>query len=200
VAATSSFCPNVEWLKNRQITLGCTSSTLYCPSNSVTRIQMAAFLHRVGTALTPMELAPVSEAAAPRDISTPLVLCQTADFSIPTTNTPPGPYPRRAYVNGAAHLSVPTAGVDVQASLQFSTNGGASWSQIAGATTYASLYPGGPPGNYVSVSPYGWADFEPGQTVRFAIVIAQFAGTGNVTAGCNLFAQIANRNSPSSPF
>src|SRR5438477_9827195 len=29
VADTSGFCPNVEWLKNRQITLGCTSPTLY---------------------------------------------------------------------------------------------------------------------------------------------------------------------------
>ena len=71
---------------------------------------------------------------------------------------------------------------------------------ITGAVRDASLYPGGSPGNYVSLTPYGCEDFDPGQTVRFALVIAQFAGTGNVTAGCNLFAQIANRNPSSSPF
>ena len=199
VSSGSSFCPNVEWLKNRQITLGCTSATLYCPNDPVTRIAMAAFLNRLGVALTPIEMTPVSVAAAPRNLASPIVLCQTADFAIPTANVAPGPYPRRAYVQGAAHLSVPTAGVDVQASLQFSTNGGASWTPITGAIEYASLYTGGSPGNHVSLSPYGWADFGPGQTVRFAIVLAQFAGTGNVTAGCNLFAQIANRNPTSSP-
>jgi hypothetical protein len=45
---SSSFCVNVVWVKNRNITLGCTSPTLYCPNNAVTRLQMAAFLNRLG--------------------------------------------------------------------------------------------------------------------------------------------------------
>ena len=40
---SSSFCVNVEWIKNRGITLGCTA-TQYCPHDYVTRLQMAAFL------------------------------------------------------------------------------------------------------------------------------------------------------------
>ncbi len=51
--APGAFCPNVQWVKNRSITLGCTSATLYCPTNNVTRLQMAAFMNRLGTALTP---------------------------------------------------------------------------------------------------------------------------------------------------
>lgn len=45
---SSSFCTSVAWMKNRGITLGCTSATLYCPNDAVTRLQMAAFLYRLG--------------------------------------------------------------------------------------------------------------------------------------------------------
>lgn len=44
---SSSFCADVSWVRNRGITLGCTAN-LYCPSADVTRLQMAAFLHRLG--------------------------------------------------------------------------------------------------------------------------------------------------------
>ena len=45
--AKAPFCNSVEWMKNRAITLGC-SSTLYCPDDYVTRLQMAAFIYRLG--------------------------------------------------------------------------------------------------------------------------------------------------------
>lgn len=47
VDSTSPFCTHVTWLKNRGITLGCTA-TLYCPTDYVTRLQMAVFLYRLG--------------------------------------------------------------------------------------------------------------------------------------------------------
>lgn len=47
VDTSSPFCANVAWMKNRGITLGCTA-TLYCPDEFVTRLQMAAFLYRLG--------------------------------------------------------------------------------------------------------------------------------------------------------
>ena len=43
----SSFCASVEWMKNRGITLGLTP-TLYDPDSPVTRLQMAAFMYRLG--------------------------------------------------------------------------------------------------------------------------------------------------------
>src|SRR5687768_3526177 len=43
----SAFCANVTWIRNRGITLGCTANQ-YCPDASVTRLQMAAFLNRLG--------------------------------------------------------------------------------------------------------------------------------------------------------
>ncbi len=39
----------MEWIKNRGITLGCNvPGTLYCPNLNVTRLQMAAFMYRLG--------------------------------------------------------------------------------------------------------------------------------------------------------
>ena len=50
---TSPFCQNVEWIKNRGVTLGCTATTLYCPADAVSRLAMSAFMNRLGVALTP---------------------------------------------------------------------------------------------------------------------------------------------------
>lgn len=52
VPTTSGFCANVAWIKNRNITQGCAPG-LYCPNDPVTRLQMAAFLNRLGDALLP---------------------------------------------------------------------------------------------------------------------------------------------------
>lgn len=47
VDTSSGFCADVTWIANRGITLGC-AANLYCPSDPVSRLTMAAFLHRLG--------------------------------------------------------------------------------------------------------------------------------------------------------
>jgi hypothetical protein len=47
VPSSSPFCPDVTWITNYGITKGCAPSE-YCPNDNVTRLQMAAFLHRLG--------------------------------------------------------------------------------------------------------------------------------------------------------
>ena len=49
---TNAFCPNVTWIKNRNVTLGCEPG-LYCPTAPVSRLAMAAFLHRLGNVVLP---------------------------------------------------------------------------------------------------------------------------------------------------
>ncbi len=46
VLASSPFCPDVTWLKTYGVTKGC-DATHFCPTDSVTRLQMAAFMHRL---------------------------------------------------------------------------------------------------------------------------------------------------------
>lgn len=53
VFASDIYCGSVEWLRNRGVTLGCTATT-YCPGDFVPRSQMALFMNRLGTALTPL--------------------------------------------------------------------------------------------------------------------------------------------------
>ena len=48
VDSTDPFCTEVAWVKNRGITLGCTTTTLFCPNDPVTRLQMATFMYRQG--------------------------------------------------------------------------------------------------------------------------------------------------------
>ena len=51
VDSTDPFCGYVTWMKNRGITLGCPSppgTSRYCPGDPVTRLQMAAFMYRLG--------------------------------------------------------------------------------------------------------------------------------------------------------
>ncbi|MDH5286928.1 MAG: S-layer homology domain-containing protein [Betaproteobacteria bacterium] len=59
VLQSNQFCPEVEWVRNRSITLGCGAGTAYCPNDPVTRLQMAIFLKREGDKLTPTIIEPV---------------------------------------------------------------------------------------------------------------------------------------------
>lgn len=47
------FCGNVQWVRNRQITLGCAVLGSYCPTEPVIRASMALFLQRMGLRLQP---------------------------------------------------------------------------------------------------------------------------------------------------
>jgi hypothetical protein len=47
VLASNPFCPDVTWLKTYGVTKGC-DATHFCPTANVSRLQMAAFIHRLG--------------------------------------------------------------------------------------------------------------------------------------------------------
>jgi len=53
VAVNDIFCTDVQWLKNRGVTLGCTPATDYCPFDVVTRASMALFMKRLAEAILP---------------------------------------------------------------------------------------------------------------------------------------------------
>ena len=46
------FCSDVLWMRNHNVTLGCTATT-YCPSENVTRAQMALFMRRLASSMIP---------------------------------------------------------------------------------------------------------------------------------------------------
>jgi hypothetical protein len=157
VEDTSPFCPNVEWLKNRAVTTGCTSTTLYCPTDAVSRLAMAAFMNRLGKALTPVTLH--KEALASNvTVGTPAVYCVTDDL-------PAATQPRTARFAGSV-FGVPSAygGSWLQGWWKYSTDQGVTWNYV---------------GNWLVNQFYGrdWADY--GQVVGFPV----FAPPMDLAAG-----------------
>ena len=80
----AQYADAVEWLVNRAITLGCGGSN-YCPNNRVTRAQMAMFMQRLGTALTPIHVHTYGGYAS-LDPDIDPVVCPTSGYA--TSNYP----------------------------------------------------------------------------------------------------------------
>jgi hypothetical protein len=190
VQDTSGFCPNVEWLKNRGITLGCTSATAYCPFNPVSRLAMAAFMNRLGNALTPLHL-PVVAAPGAVNLDAGTVLCQTQDFAVED-------FPRRAYADLSFNARA-IADVGFAADLVMTSNGGASWTNLNSTTNRGFV----PANRWGTLADVGSADLAVGQNVRWGVRLtrAGIAGAANLAdSRCQLRVLIDNRNGAASPF
>lgn len=201
VDTSSAFCVNVEWMKNRGITLGCTSATLYCPGDAVSRLAMAAFLNRLGTALTPVFLRKRQTSAelGARNFTTPQTVCVTDPVAPSTTGFDVTGFPRTAIVTGLLNVFTPDTPFDVEARLMVSTNNGATWAGAPagdgfafGALTSVT--------SDLSLRPYTFIDLNVGSSYRFAVQGVKTAGTGSVAnAYCEVHVQIVNRNGATSP-
>jgi len=190
VDSSSGFCPNVEWIKNRSITLGCTSATLYCPDAVVSRIAMAAFMNRLGTALTPVHIRVESPLAGPLDPDLGPVVCATADFEAAS-------FPRSAYVDVTFNGNG-TSDIGVAADIVVSTDGGATWSAVNATVNRGSI----PANQWGALSDIAFAELDVGQTVRWGVRITRggAAGSGDVQfARCQLRALIYSRTGAASP-
>ena len=196
VTTGDAFCPNVEWLKNRQITLGCSSTTLYCPTANVTRASMAAFLNRLGRVLTPEDFNSSYTSTGREDLSTLPIRCMSQTIAAAT-------YPRRATLNNKVNVWDPSADVEVRIDAMFSTTGGApgSWISVTGSQTYQTLRvtPGSGIVDDVSMYPIGVWNLEPNQSYVFALRIARESGTGNPNVYCENRVSVVSRNGTSSP-
>ena len=189
VDSTSAFCPNVEWIKNRGVTTGCTSSTLYCPTDSVSRLAMAAFMNRLGTALTPAMLR-VDAAPGPVVLDSTPVVCQTADFSATG-------FPRRVYVD-LVFAGTAASAIDVGADLVQSVDGGTSWTPLTAQGSRGYV----PAAAWGNLSNLAHLDVAVGQSVRFGARIGRGAGAGtaNLTdSRCELRALVFSRDGATSP-
>lgn len=187
VQDTDSFCSAVEWIRNRSITIGC-GTNAYCPNDAVTRTQMALFLNRLGTALTP-GLAFVEASLVALDLDGPPSLCSTA--AIAAT-----PYPRRALVSIAFGGQ---SGGDMSFSARplVSTDNGANWSPLTTQSIRESVVGA----VWMSTATLGVYSIPAAQTVRFALGLQREAGAADFAqARCQLIASVVNANGIASPF
>lgn len=197
VPSTDTFCQNIEWVRNRAITLGCNvAQTAYCPKDTVTREQMAAFMNRVGTALTPTFVRKSEPQLPALNFSGQQILCKTA--TVPATA-----YPRAAIVRGLVNLYTPDGGMDIEAKVVFSTDNGVNWqnSPTGDGLAYGSLYPSFAPPHDVSLNPMTAIDLNAATAYMFALAARRTAGTGEIAnVYCENLVQLVNRNGSSSPF
>lgn len=201
VASGSQFCQNIEWVKNRAITTGCGgSTTTYCPTAGVTREQMAAFLNRLGNALTPLIIEPVPQAdsVTQLDLATPKVVCASGDILVSN-------YPRRALLNGRLNLYNPSANGDFVADVVYTDDapGSTAWKPLplAISQTFQTMYGGFTPSHDVSIYPSGYLNLDVGKTYRFGLRVSRYTGTtANVAAYCTNFITLASRTGATSPY
>jgi hypothetical protein len=186
VDSASQFCPNVEWLRNRSITLGCTSMTLFCPDEPVTRLAVAAFVNRLGNALEPQFLH-VAQSSVQDVVNIGGVVCQTPDYIIETYS-----FPRVATAWAAlSHSSLTSA--EVAAQIVYSPDLGGSWVVATGTRTTNVA------GGYASQAPVTKPlFFSPGGHVRFGI--GAYSNLHTLDAFCELTVRIESHTGPSSPY
>jgi hypothetical protein len=190
VLSSSGFCKNVEWVKNRKVTTGCTSATLYCPNDSVSRLQMAAFMNRLGNALTPTQLR-VDTAPGAVDLDANLVVCQTGDFAV-------ADYPRTAYLD-VAFNGTAASDVGLAADLVMSTNGGATWNNLNTVANRGSVSAN----QWGGLADIGFVDLDVGQNVRWGVRMTRggIAGGADLSdSRCQLRALIYSRTGSATPF
>ena len=195
----TGFCPNVEWLKNRAITLGCTSATLYCPGSPVSRLAMAAFMNRLGTALTPVFLRKRQTSAQLGALNYSAV--QTVCVTDPLVVTG---FPRTAIITPLLNVFTADGGMDIEAKIVYSLGTApTTWLPVPSGDgfAYGTLYAAFTPPHDISLRPFTFMDLDVGSTYRFAVQGVRTAGTGqNANTYCENHVQVVNRNGTGTPF
>ena len=187
VDSTSTFCPNVEWIRNRGVTLGCEAG-LYCPNASVSRLAMAAFMNRLGTALTPQQLV-VDAAPGVIDLDANPVVCQTSATQI-------ADFPRQAFLD-LAFAGRATAQIDIAADLVMSTDGGATWTDLTIVANRGSVAAN----SWGHVANLATVDLDVGQTARFGVRMQRVAGSVDLAdSRCKLRVLLLSRDGAAPPF
>lgn len=192
VAPTDIFCQNVQWLANRGVTLGCDAGppALYCPPQSVTRAQMALFMNRLATTLTPR-----------------LLRVQDGNFDGPYTSKegciteaiPVTTAPLQASFSATVStINAPSATL-FTATLVYSTDGGTTWNPTGDFPSQETIGESGA-GSWRTIPVVGGPfNMVVGNTYQFAIS-AEALLSNAVGGECRLIVRIENRNSATAPF
>jgi len=190
---SNSFCANVEWLRNRAITLGCTTVPVptYCPDDKVLRSSMAAFLNRLANALTPATEGGILAGQGVDYDATPIVCAQP---QFPVTG-----FPRLAHGHAVATVSSVVGSAELGVTFVESTNNGASYNAVS--PTHATDVTTNSPATVAIILPP--RTLEVGTSYRYGLRVSRLGGV--VTAGtdgqvsCEIKIFFENRNGVTPP-
>jgi len=188
---SSAFCINVAWLKNRGVTQGC-GGTGYCPLDAVSRLSMAAFMNRLGNALSPVKLF-TDQNPGPITIQNNAYgfVCPSAPYT--------APYEQTATIHGSAWGLVNGA-VGWAADIWYSVDGGVSFDYIGNFIPQFSA----PAAGMTFGSTFAQMDLAPNVTYIFATLIREAPdappGPGNFTdLACHQMVEVMNRSTAAAP-
>ncbi len=192
VDTTSAFCPNVDWLKNRAVTLGCTSATLYCPGDLVSRLSMAAFMNRLGVALTPAIV--YNEAGGGAfDLDTPpAAVCQTASIASAT-------FPRAAHAGALLTAQLAATPATVALKIVQSIDNGVNLDSAQSHSRHRGRFR--QMGECRRLERRCAADSWTSYRFGLRVERASGGGTGDLTSwSCQLRVMVSSRTGTSSPY
>ena len=194
VPAQAAFCGNVEWLKNRAITLGCTDTQHFCPGDTVSRLAMAAFMNRLGKALTPVVLHKEQYWTTNVTVGSPaggVLLCGTdSDYAVTD-------FPRTARFNATVY-GVPLSTAWLVGWWRYSVDAGTTWNNVPNAISQRDWAGTGQVAGFSVMAPP--MDLEAGTSYRFALFGSAMGQTYTfMPFGCQIEVVITNRNPATSP-
>ena len=192
-AFSAETCQSVEWVKNRTITTGCTSATLYCPNDTVRRSQMALFMKRLGSALEPKFLYTEQDIPVGTAFTTSVEACIVGPFVVD--------FPRVATMSGWIHAHPsPSPALNLLWGAVYSTDGGMTWANFGGAQKM--MFDSGSLGEFRTMPVHSAAQpLAAGQSVLFAIRMqSPSPAVSQALIECVALVRIDNRNASSSPF
>jgi hypothetical protein len=190
---SSAFCANVAWLKNRAITLGCTTVPVpaYCPDDKVLRSSMAAFLNRLANALTPATEGGILSGQGV-DLDASPVLCAQPQF--PVTD-----FPRLVHGHAVASVSSTVGPAEIGVTFVESIDNGASYAAVS--PTHATDVAISSPSTIAIILPP--RTLEVGTSYRYGLRVSRLGGV--VTGGtdgqvmCEIKIFFENRNGVTPP-
>jgi hypothetical protein len=194
VQDTDIFCNAAQWLRNRAITVGCTSTTTYCPADAVTRGAMALFLNRLGQAVTPVFVSRQSATGTgiPINPGDFIPFCETQVTDIPAVN-----YPRQLRARGT--ITAPLSGSAIGLNLYRRFNGGPYTSMV----TVEALVQN-PSGDQVIHWSSGIIPLPPANSATVAVGLINRGTTNPLVLGnngrCAIEVEAFNANPASAPF
>jgi hypothetical protein len=194
VDVTNPFCPNVDWVKNRKITLGCTAGA-YCPDEYVTRLQMAAFMNRLGEAFTPLVL--YQRQANVVVPSGSAHVCVVGSVTI-------ADFRRFAHATSVVTAGMASGRTTVGSRPLFSTDSGVTWQSFHPAADdwawadIAGPYPLIPFTSTMTMVTPDRAIFA--ATFLFAVEVLNNSVGVTMHVDCQLRVEITNRNGTNSPY
>ena len=181
VDQASPFCPAVQWMKNRGVTVGITP-TLYGPDQVTTRAQMALFMNRLGNVLTDAPFRIEQPFSGSPDAAD--VVCQTGD-------RPAAAYERHVKLD-AVLMGLGDGTNQIGVEFVASVDGGANWISLAPSVAFGTVS-----GHWANVRASADRDVAITEVVRYGLRLSRISGATAFSEGRCVVRLLTGNRTPS---